>query len=176
LNSEHEKLNLRVCYSKPNTQDVESKDYQHAKRVSVELLKQVLPSNNYQYYICGPPPMMESLIPDLKAWGVSTEHIHSEKFGGSSLPKPSGGEEHEVVFSRSGKTLTWKPDDGMLLDFAESNDVNIKFGCRAGNCGECIVAIKEGGVEYQTDPGAPCEDGSCLTCCSAPKSNLVLDV
>jgi ferredoxin-NADP reductase len=176
LNSEHEKLNLQVCYSSPNEQDIEGKDYQHAQWVSVDLFKKVLPSSNFQYYMCGPPPMMESLTPALKAWGVSKEQIHWEKFGGSSLPKPTGGKEHKVVFSRSGKTLTWTPNDGMLLDFAENNQVNIKFGCRAGNCGECIVAIKEGGVEYQTDPGAPCEAGSCLTCCSAPKSDLILDV
>ena len=58
LNAEHEKLHLHVCYSKPGEGDVEGRDYQHAARVSVDLFKQVLPSNNFDYYLCGPPPLM----------------------------------------------------------------------------------------------------------------------
>ena len=51
----------------------------------------------------------------------------------------------------------------------------IDSGCRAGNCGTCITAIKEGDVTYVNEPGSPPEAGSCLACISIPKSNLVID-
>jgi ferredoxin len=81
----------------------------------------------------------------------------------------------QVTFSRSGKTLRWNPKTATLLDFAEENGIRIEAGCRAGNCGTCLVAIKSGDVKYVTEHGATGEDGSCLTCICKPKSNLVLD-
>ncbi len=51
----------------------------------------------------------------------------------------------------------------------------IDSGCRAGSCGSCITAIKEGEVEYLSQPGSVPDAGSCLTCIAVPKSNLVLD-
>jgi len=72
---EHENIRLNVCYSDPSDNDVEGKDYQHKERVSVDLFKRVLPSNNYDFYICGPPPMMKSLTEGLKKWGVPDDHV-----------------------------------------------------------------------------------------------------
>jgi hypothetical protein len=81
----------------------------------------------------------------------------------------------ELVFDRSGKTLTWDPAAESLLDFAEDNGITIDSGCRAGNCGTCITAIKSGDVTYFNESGSAPEDGSCLTCISVPKTNLTLD-
>jgi ferredoxin len=61
------------------------------------------------------------------------------------------------------------------LDFSEARGIKIDAGCRAGNCGTCLVAIKSGEVEYLTSQGASAETGSCLTCICKPKGNLVLD-
>lgn len=51
----------------------------------------------------------------------------------------------------------------------------IDSGCRAGNCGTCLVAILEGEVTYLREPGITVEHGSCLTCVSVPKTALTLD-
>ncbi len=53
--------------------------------------------------------------------------------------------------------------------------MTIDYGCRAGNCGTCITAIRDGSVDYVVEPGAAPEAGSCLTCISVPKSKLTLD-
>jgi ferredoxin len=53
--------------------------------------------------------------------------------------------------------------------------VRIDFGCRAGNCGTCITAIKQGNVDYPTKPGGAIEAGSCLACVAVPASNIVID-
>ena len=81
----------------------------------------------------------------------------------------------QITFAKSGKTLDWNPEIGSILDFAEENDIDIDFGCRAGNCGTCITAIKDGEVDYLNEPGAEPEAGSCLACISVPKGNLSID-
>lgn len=178
-------VNYVCCYSEPQPDDREGRDYTHEGWVSVDLLKSLLPSNNYDFFFCGPPPMMTSLFEGLTQWGVPESRIHYEAFGPASV-KPKGqaaeaekkaaeGQEITVTFARSGKTVTWSPDTHALLDFAEELGIAIESGCRAGNCGSCEVAIKEGEVIYHHEPGYGVGAGSCLTCCSVPKNNLVLE-
>ena len=96
-----------------------------------------------------------------------------------TAPKPPPAEKDapaiEITFSRSGQTVAWDPQCDSLLDFAEENGIAMDSGCRAGNCGTCLTAIKSGEVQYNTDPGAEPEDGSCLTCVCVPKGPLTLD-
>lgn len=184
LDQENENVHVHVCYSDPRAGDAEGKDYQHNGRVGVDLFKQLLPSNNYDFYFCGPPPMMDSLFEGLRDWGVPEDHIHFEAFGPATVKKvakPTDAESAaasniEIVFDKSGKTAAWDPAIGSLLDFAEENEVEIDYGCRAGNCGTCITAIKEGAIDYMQEPGERPEAGSCLACVAVPKGNrLVLD-
>jgi len=174
-------VHLVVCYSDPTGDCVRERDYQQEGRVSVELFKQMLPSNNYEFYICGPPPMMESLTEGLREWGVPEVDIRFEAFGPATVkrnihPEPAGTHnEFEVVFARSGKSVRWTQAGGTLLELAEFNDVSLDFGCRAGNCGTCETAIKEGEVSYVVETGSHPDEGSCLTCVAVPTSRLVLD-
>ena len=78
LAAEHENVRLHVCYSQPGPDDVLDEDYHHAERVSVDLLKRLLPSSNYSYYTCGPAAMMNQITQELKDWGVPKEHVHYE--------------------------------------------------------------------------------------------------
>ncbi len=182
--NEHENVHLRVCYSNPLDGDTPGRDHHHDERISVELLQRVLPSNNYDFFLCGPPPMMNGLVPDLEAWGVPRQNIHFEAFGPATVKKAASAhpaeatpsdEPIDVTFAKSGKTCIWDGTADSLLDFAENNGVSIDSGCRAGNCGTCITAVKEGEAIYLSEPGSPPEEGSCLTCISVPKTNMVLD-
>ena len=182
LNLEFASLHLHVCYSNPAAEDVLGRDYHHGGRVDLTLLKSLLPSNNYEFYICGPPAMMGAITNDLKAWGVPDDKVFFESFGPATVKKaapaaavsvPSTGV--MVTFAKGNKTCLWDPNAGSLLEFAEANGVAIDSGCRAGNCGTCITAIKSGDVTYMTPPGEMPESGSCLTCISVPKTSLTLD-
>ena len=166
--------------------EVKNDDYNHQARVGVELFKVLLPSNNYDFYMCGPPPMMSSLVTDLEEWGVPEDRIHFEAFGPASVkkvsdstPKDNSSEDQasfEVTFAKSNKKLTWDGGSDTLLDFAEENDIDLEFGCRAGNCGSCLTAVKSGEVKLiNEDVGADIEKGSCLVCVSKPASDLVID-
>lgn len=184
INNEHENINLAVCYSDPMPDDLLGKHYNYAERVSVELFKRVLPSNNYEFYICGPPPMMDSITNDLSKWGVPDSKIHFEAFGPATVKKVISHEATLIAqtsgisinFAKSKKDVVWNGMSSCLLDFAESSGIAMESGCRAGNCGTCSIAIRSGEVEYLSAPGAIVEQGSCLTCISVPKTDLVLDV
>jgi len=186
--AEHENVHLMVCYSNPGDDDVAGRDYQHGERVSVNLFQRVLPSSNYDFYMCGPPPMMNTVVPELADWGVPEKNIHFEAFGPATVKKATpeknaeekaaavaAAESIEVVFAKSGKTVQWDSEADSILDFAEENDIAIDFGCRAGNCGTCITAVRAGDVKYVVEPGAAPEAGSCLTCISVPRSSITLD-
>ncbi len=184
LAAAHENIHLNVCYSKPDAQDVKGRDYQHTGRVNIELLKEVLPSNNFEYYLCGNGAFMKSLTDGLEAWGVPEKDVYFEAFGPATVKKKAVAPTAEetvhlakinVTFSRSGKTVRWEPTAGSLLDFASAQGVKIDSGCCAGSCGTCLVAIKSGTVDYLNKPDVQPEAGACLTCVCRPKSDLVLD-
>lgn len=188
IRQQFDNVHIVVCYSRPTETCVKGRDFDHKGHVSVELFKELLPSNNYEFYICGPPPMMAAVTNDLKEWGVPDADVKFEAFGPATVkrkpaPQPAqdasaaaaAGDGIEVVFERSNKVFHWKSDHGSLLDFAEANDINIDFGCRAGNCGTCVTAVKEGEVTYLSEPGAAPDEGTCLACIAVPKSRLVLD-
>ncbi|MFP6773678.1 MAG: iron-sulfur cluster-binding domain-containing protein, partial [Alphaproteobacteria bacterium] len=183
LEAEHENVQLRLCYSDPTDGEVEGEDFHHAARVSVDLFREVLPSNNYEYYMCGPPPMMDSLTTDLRAWGVPDGDVFLEAFGPASVKKKAPAEDKAmetptgqvVTFARSNKKLTWDGSHSSILELAEANGVELDFGCRAGSCGTCITAVKTGEVSYVEEPGSMPEQGSCLACISVPKTDLALD-
>lgn len=178
---EHPNVHLKVFYSKPGESDVLDKDYHVKGRVTVENIKPFLPSNNYIFYMCAPPPMLDDLRRDLAEWGVPKKHIQFEAFGQATVKtckpeeKKDKAPQYNIEFSKSGKTLPWDPELSSLLDFGEAHGIPIESGCRAGNCGTCLIAIKSGEVDYVSEPGSTPEDGSCLSCIAIPKGNLVLD-
>ncbi len=182
LDTQFPNMHLHIFHSKPESPVPSGSQGVHQGHISVDVLKQLLPSNNYEFYVCGPPPMMNAVVPQLKEWGVPDSKVFSEAFGPASVkkaPPPQkaqpDGPAVEVVFAKSGKTLPWDNAIESLLEFAENEGIVIDSGCRSGSCGTCLTAIKSGEVVYHTTPGEKPEAGSCLPCISIPKSNIVLD-
>ena len=139
LAAEYENVHLHVCYSKPDaTRDKKGVDYQHEGRVTVDLFKEVLPSNNFDYFLCGNGAFMKSISDGLEAWGVPEKNVNFEAFGPATVKKktappaaavvgaPAAG--IEVTFSKTGKSCQWSPNGGSLLDFALEQGVRIDFG------------------------------------------------
>ena len=175
-------FNLRICYSRAGADDLHGTDYQVQGRVTVELLRRELPSNNFRFYYCGPGPMMEALTTGLREWGVPEAHLHFEAFGPSSVKRLSlataefaPNEPAMVTFRKSGLTRAWDGAQGSLLELAERAGIAITSGCRAGNCGTCVVALHAGDVIYVQPPGIPLEARTCLTCLAHPKGDVTLD-
>ncbi len=183
----HTNFHLHVCYSRSEEGDDEGVDYQHPGHVDIKLLRLTLQLKRYQFYICGPRAMLESLVPALENWGVATDDIYYEAFGPATLPKHQKAKqqvskstvEHgdiSVTFSKSSKTISWDPDAESLLDFAEDNNIEVDSGCRAGSCGSCETILESGEVDYNQDPDVDIESGHCLLCISKPKNDLKLTI
>ena len=153
-------------------------------RVTADLLKELLPSSNFEYFLCGNGAFMKSITDGLEDWGVPDKDVHFEAFGPATVKKktaPSSGNTTiltkpiKITFGKSGKECAWDPMQTNLLDFARDQGIKIDSGCCAGSCGSCVVAIKSGSIEYVKPPDAPPEDGCCLTCICKPKGDLILD-
>ncbi|WP_428354870.1 ferric reductase-like transmembrane domain-containing protein [Methyloprofundus sp.] len=176
--SANKHLKLHVCYSTPDEQDTLGEDYHIKGRVSLDLLKKTLPGNDFDFYFCGPGPMMADLAEGLDLWGVADERIHFEAFGPSTVKRKSApvksDNQYQVKFDQTGKTLNWTGESECLLEFAEANGVTLPFGCRMGNCGSCSQKLVKGEVHYPVEPSFTPEEGHCLTCSSVPVSDIEL--
>ncbi|MDB6123180.1 MAG: FAD/NAD(P)-binding oxidoreductase, partial [Pedosphaera sp.] len=86
LAAEHDNIHLHVCYSRPDSsKDRKGIDYHHEGRVSVELFKELLPSNNYEFFLCGNGAFMKSISDGLEAWGVPDKNVYFEAFGPATV-------------------------------------------------------------------------------------------
>ncbi|MFO1286680.1 MAG: 2Fe-2S iron-sulfur cluster-binding protein [Rubrivivax sp.] len=189
LAAAHPLLRLHVVYSRPLAADVAGRDYQQRGHVDVELLRRTLPHGRHQFYVCGPPAMMGSLVPALAEWGVPLADLHYEAFGPASVrlagaapasastsasaSDPAAGV--AVRFRRSARTVTWDGRDATLLDFAERHGIAVESGCRSGGCGSCETRVLEGSVQYERAPDHDVAAGHCLLCVGRPAEALVLE-
>jgi len=181
LDAAHDNLHVDISYSRPMPADRVERDFHHRGRIDIARLREVLPSNNFQFYVCGPAGMMEDIVPALVEWGVPESHIHFEAFGpasvkGVSAPQTLADTEPcNVEFLLAHASLAWNVDCGSLLDLAESGGVSLDYGCRAGNCGQCLVKVRQGQVTHVKPPGLPVAKDECLACVGVPQGDVVLE-
>ena len=179
--SKHRNVHLVNCFSDPLPTDRLGVDFDVQGWVTLDLLKSTLPSNNFNYYLCGPGPFMSSLVNGLDEWGVAEKQIHFEAFGPASVRKVSKSELQDEVstckvrFSKSKVEADWSPDCESILELAEEAGVELDSGCRAGNCGSCEIGILKGKVTYSKELGVEPGDGNVITCVSKPDGDLEVD-
>jgi len=176
-----ENIHIHTCYSKPKSADIKGLDYDHAGRINAALLKAQLPSNNFEFYLCGPNSMIETLRIDLIDWGVPTQDIHDERFSQPVVQKKPealnvGKTTATIQFSTSKKSFAWNDKADSILDLALSGGVNINYSCKRGMCGLCQTTVKSGEVYYDEEPEylSNLEQGMCLPCVAKTKKDLEL--
>jgi uncharacterized protein len=170
-----------------------ARDYDAEGRLTVDLLKTILPFDGYDFYLCGPSTFMQDMYDGLRALGTPDARIHAEAFGPAALVRASDGpavtlppaatEKVPVAFAQSGKEARWAPDSGSLLDLAESRGLNPPYSCRTGSCGSCATKLLAGRVTYRTPPQAKVADDIALICSAVPAAaapgedgRLILDL
>ncbi len=188
--SENKNVQIHIRYSQPGEGDLVGRDFDEPGYVDVELFKKILPSQDMDFYLCGPGPFMKSMFDGLLGWGVPETRIHYEFFGPASIPmnrsKVSTGkraaevtqccEDLEVSFAKSGVKANWNPSFESILDLAEAIGLSPEYSCRSGVCHTCKSTLQEGEVEYVEEPLDPPDEGTVLICSSKPRTNLVLDI
>jgi ferredoxin-NADP reductase/MOSC domain-containing protein YiiM/predicted pyridoxine 5'-phosphate oxidase superfamily flavin-nucleotide-binding protein len=188
---EHDNVTVHIRYSQPTSDDVPGRDHDSEGHVDLELLKQLLPFGDYEFYLCGPLPFMKSLYCGLLSMGIAESRLHYEFFGPAlaltqeaeprgQSPGPTPREEVsgacEVTFARSGVKAAWDPQCETILDLAEHHGLTPPYSCRSGICRTCMCTLVEGEVDYLEAPLNPPDPGCALICVARPKTNLVLDV
>jgi ferredoxin-NADP reductase len=174
-------IHLHMSYSAPLKSDVLYRDYNHRGRLTIDRIRDVLPSSNFRFYVCGPSQMMESLVPALWDWGVPQAHVHFEAFGPASVKSSAArnrgnvAETCDVRFERSQRAVKWDGTFASLLEFGEAAGLAMPSGCRAGSCGECLMRVHSGSVNLLKPPGIAVPAGHCLTCISTPAGAVTLD-
>jgi len=167
--------------------DVPGEDFHVEGRLSPELLQQVLPLADYDFYLCGPRGFMQAAYDMLIALGVDDAKIFAEAFGPASLvrkittkdqaPAFESVTDAVVHFAKSQVEQVWSEEEGTLLDFAEAHGLTPNFGCRGGSCGSCATKLFSGKTGYVTQPSFSTEEGEVLICCAVPaKSDDPIDL
>ena len=185
LEGSHKNFNLVVCYSRPTKSCLKRRDFHHHGRITTELLRKKLPNQDCVYYVCGPAPMIQDIIDGLKDWGVPDEDINFEPFGASTAKTRVDSRAATdaatdraapvITFARSRTTARWTPEFDVFLDVAEMSGVKMNSGCRAGQCGSCMIQVLEGKVRHLVEPGIALAQDHCLACVAVPETELVLD-
>ena len=177
----HESLTLHIRFSRPSADDRLGESHDSVGRVDIDVLRSVLPFDDYDFYLCGPAGFMQSLYDGLTGLGVREERIHSESFGPATVLKhdqklqpvtPGKIADGPVLvrFAASNAEALWSPEKGTLLDLAEAAGLAPNFGCRSGICGTCATRLACGAVDYVETPVGPRGDGEVLICCATPRS------
>ncbi|MCA6126175.1 pyridoxamine 5'-phosphate oxidase family protein [Bradyrhizobium sp. WSM 1704] len=158
----------------------ESIDYDAAGRIDMALLSRVLPFNDYDFYLCGPPQFTQSLYDGLRGYNIADNRIHAEAFGPSSLARrndaataapsrrPAATSPVAVAFTNSLKEARWTPESGTLLELAEARGLSPEFSCRTGSCGTCRTRLLAGAVTYLKEPAADVAGDEVLICSAVP--------
>lgn len=81
LAQSHPQIHSFVCYQSPTEKDQEEKYFDKQGYIDLQWLQSILPSNEAEFYFCGPVPFMKTMNKSLKDWGVPAERIHFEFFG-----------------------------------------------------------------------------------------------
>lgn len=120
--------------------------------------------------------MTEGITKNLIDRGVQESQIHGEKFISPTTISLDDIVHQDVVIEFNSKKYQYSGKES-LLEFFESQGVDIPFACRSGVCGSCKVKSIEGKSLNMSDSGLKeREKRDCiLTCVSWPEENLILD-
>jgi ferredoxin-NADP reductase len=172
------RFQYRVMLSSPDA------DWPGARgHMSREFLSRGVPDPEGRlFFLCGPPPFMDSVKRILTDAGVRPERIRQEMFGvANTAPKPVPPDAETgltIQFARSGKAASVREGQS-LLDAATAAGVEIPSACRQGQCGTCKTRLLSGDVHMKADQGLDPESqarGFVLTCVGYPHSDVTLDV
>ncbi|WP_170401917.1 FAD-binding oxidoreductase [Ruegeria arenilitoris] len=163
-------------------------DFDAAGYITPALIRDTLPLDDHDFFLCGPPSFMQAIYDMLRELGVRDGRIFAESFGPAALKRRSDGVTPEpqpeaqvaqVTFQASGRRAQWEKDGPTLLETAEAQGLEPSFGCRSGSCGSCLTRKIAGKVAYRTEPTADRSEDEVLICCAVPAegtAEVILDL
>lgn len=179
-------LSISRVLSVPGDESAGSRTHEGTGRVSIELLKDLLPFDDYDFMICGPGAFVQALYDDLRDMRIADDRIHTEAFGPSTLQRRFDVSPATVVtqastvavpvrFLRSQVDTRWEPGSTTLLELAEANGLTPDYSCRGGSCGTCVTRLLKGKVRHMLSGVEVESTGDVLICSMQPAANGIHD-
>ncbi|MTW86468.1 NO-inducible flavohemoprotein [Virgibacillus dakarensis] len=100
LASEYQNVNSYVCYDSPTARDRDMQNFDKEGFITLDWLKSILPSNQADFYFCGPVPFMKAVNKALKDWSVPEKQMHYEVFSPVSILEEQKSEKPSVTATR----------------------------------------------------------------------------
>jgi ferredoxin len=133
-----------------------------------------LGSGRAEVYVCGPEPLLASLIQKVPA-----DRLHYERFAAVARASDEPQGPYEVTLARTGRSFTVAPGE-KLLDAVNRNGGALVSSCGEGVCGTCEVRVLRGTprhLDSVTSDEDKDEIGVMYPCVSGSATpTLVLDV
>jgi ferredoxin-NADP reductase len=141
---------------------------------SAEHLKTAAPwYDTAQTYLCGPPPLMDSVREVYAAEGLS-ERLHTEEFTPPELTFDTEDVCGQVRFAHSGREI--ENSGRPLLEQAEAAGLSPEHGCRMGICFSCTQVKSRGTVRNAKSGELHSEDNEEIQLCiSVPMGDVEIN-
>lgn len=176
----HQNIHVNIFFSQKPVASLHQKvKWQfHTGRLNIGSLQSILPEKkNFNFYICGPANMSDTLVQNINNWKGKSSIVNTETFGVKTNSKGNSkrNQEIQVHFTKSNKTVKWDYEYANILEFAESNGIRLEAGCMFGECGACSTKLEKGNVDYNFTTAAKPANGNCLPCSCHPTSYIELN-
>lgn len=193
LEKKYRQLNVHICYERPDVADELGVNYDTEGRISIELLKSLLPWGDFDFYLCGPPPFMDAIGQSLMEHSVHLDRIKWEAFSNNTtLNFLQKSRDHNsicrveektlitkpctVLFKKAGIKAKWDNAEQSILELAEKNGLQPRHSCRSGDCHSCLYQLLDGEVHYDIQPDESPKGNDILVCIAKPIGNVVIDL
>ena len=164
---------------------LEEGEANHNGRLSNELTAEICKtlgcSNESEFYICGPQPMMDIASSALAEAGFPESNIRMESFDAAKTAEtketknPSEASEAIIILDGEEFQVTVKKNSS-ILDAALDNDLDMPYSCQSGLCTACRGKCIEGKISTDEAEGLSQEEldeGFVLTCVGKPETSTV---
>ena len=127
--------------------------------------------------------MIDEVEIALIAAGVSSEHVHVERFGiptglAQEIDDTEAAQSQiELIVDGVKREVDFMPGQHSILDAGRAAGIDLPFSCKGGMCSTCRAKVLDGQVKmaknYALEPHEVAE-GFVLTCQSYPLSDRVV--
>lgn len=166
-------------------------DSHHAyRRLNNILLEQLVAMHlryqraDAQFFLCGPPDYMRTILLTLTFMGFSNAQLHKENFVVNTdariakTPLPGDNHLKEVLIRyRNEEYRLSVPGDQTILSYALDNNVLLPYSCKGGVCGSCTAQCVSGKVWMRVNEvltEKELAEGLVLTCVGYAASDKVV--